>query len=70
MQILGTLNIILQIYRFLGMPNKNLGSGLILRVAIYLQKAKLADLWQPWMREYFENIKNKLELWYTIQIMT
>ena len=46
MQILGTLKIKYQIHRFLDIPSKNLGSNLIFRVAIYLQKAKLADLWQ------------------------
>ena len=46
-QILGTLNTKLQIYRFLDMPNKNLGSDVIFRAAIYLQKAKIGNLWQP-----------------------
>ena len=35
-QILGTLKIKLQIYRFLNMPSKNMGSIFIFRVAIYL----------------------------------
>ena len=47
MKILGTLKFNLQIYRFLDMPNKNLGSDFIFRVAIYLQKAKIGNLWQP-----------------------
>ena len=35
-QILGTLIIKLQIFRFLNMPSKNMGSVFIFRVAIYL----------------------------------
>ena len=35
-QILGTLKIKLQIYRFLNMPNNNMGSIYIFRVSIYL----------------------------------
>ena len=48
MQILGTLKIKIQIYRFLNIPSKNMGSKLKFRVAIYLEIAKLALLWQPW----------------------
>ena len=44
---LGTLKIKIQIYRFLNTPCKILGSDLIFRVAIYLEIAKLALLWQP-----------------------
>ena len=47
MQILGTLKIKFQIYRFLDIPSKNLGSDLIFRVAIYWQIVILAELWQP-----------------------
>ena len=36
MQILGTLKIKLQFYKFLVMPSKNIGSDFIFRVAIYL----------------------------------
>ena len=36
MQILGTLKIKLQIYGFLNMTSKNMGSDFIFRVAIYL----------------------------------
>ena len=36
MQILGTLKIKLQIYRFLNMPSKNMGSVFLFRVSIYL----------------------------------
>ena len=36
MQILGTLKIKFQIYRFLNIPSKNMRSNLIFRVAIYL----------------------------------
>ena len=46
-QNLGTLKIKFQIYRFLNIPSKNMGSDLIFRVAIYLEMAKLALLWQP-----------------------
>ena len=46
-QILGTLKIKFQIYRFLNIPSKNMGSDLIFRVAISLEMAKLALLWQP-----------------------
>ena len=35
-QILGTLKIKLQIFRFLNMPSKNMGSVSIFRVPIYL----------------------------------
>ena len=47
LQILGTLKIKMQIYKFLNIPSKNMGSDLIFRVAIYLEIAKLAQLWQP-----------------------
>ena len=47
MQNLGTLKIKFQIYRFLNIPSKNMGSDLIFRVAISLEMAKLALLWQP-----------------------
>ena len=47
MQNLGTLKIKFQIYRFLNILSKNMGSDLIFRVAIYLEMAKLALLWQP-----------------------
>ena len=36
-QILGTLIIKIQIYRFSNIPSKNTGSNLIFRAAIYLQ---------------------------------
>ena len=47
MQILGTLKIKFQIYRFLSIPSKKMRSDLIFRVAIYSETAKLALLWQP-----------------------
>ena len=47
MQILGTLKIKFQIYRFLDIPSKNLGSDLIFRVVIYWKIVILAELWQP-----------------------
>ena len=40
MHILGTLKIKLQIYRFLNMASKNMGSDFIFRVAIYFKIAK------------------------------
>ena len=46
-QFLATLKIKLQIYRFLNIPNKNLESNLIFRVAIHLQIEKLAHIWEP-----------------------
>ena len=55
MQILGTLKIKFQIYGFLNMPSKNLGSNLIFRVAIYLYICKLSELWQPWKWKYVKN---------------
>ena len=47
MQILGTLKIKFQIYRFLSIPSKIMRSDLIFRVAIYFKIAQLADIWQP-----------------------
>ena len=70
LQILGTLEIKLQIYRFFNIPSKNIESDLIFRVAIYWQKSKLAHIWEPWKREYVQNIKNMLKLSYTIQILS
>ena len=46
-QILGTLKIKLQIYKFLDIHSKNLRSDLIFRVAIQLITVILAELWQP-----------------------
>ena len=48
MQILGTLKIKIQIYRFLSIPSKIMRSDFIFRVAIYFKIAQLADIWQPW----------------------
>ena len=47
MQIFGTLKMKFQIYRFLSIPSNNIRSVLVFRVAIYLQIAMLAELWQP-----------------------
>ena len=69
MQILGALKIKIQISRFLNIPSKNMGSNLIFRVTIYLEIAKLAQLWQPWKWNCIKNSKNILKISHAIQIM-
>ena len=68
-QILGTLKIKIQIYRFLNTPSKNMGSDLIFRVAIYLEIAKLAQLWQPWKWNCIKNTKNMFKISHATQIL-
>ena len=53
MQILGTLKIKLQIFRFLSILSKNMRSNLIFRVAIYFSLPKLGQTWEPWLLNYF-----------------
>ena len=69
LQILGTLKIKIQIYRFLNTPSKNMGSELIFSVAIYLEIAKLAKLWQPWKWNCIKNTKNMFKISYATQIL-
>ena len=50
--------------------SNNTRSNFIFRVAIYLQIAKLAHIWEPWKRKYVQNIKNMLKLSHTLQILS
>ena len=68
-QILGTLKIKFQINRFLNIISKNMGSDFILKVAIYLEIAKLAQLWQPWKWNCIKNTKNMFKISQATQIL-
>ena len=65
LSFLGTLKINIQIYRFLSLLSKNLGSDFIFRVAIYLWIAKSAHIWDPWKSKFLKIIKNMLKILYT-----
>ena len=50
-------------------PSKNMGSELIFMVSIYLEVAKLAQLWQPWKWNCIKNTKNMFKISYATQIL-
>ena len=68
--ILGTLKIKIQIYGFLSFLSNNMRSDSIFRVAICLQIAKTALIWDPWKWKLAKNIKNMLEISQATKILS